>query len=103
MSRSSLFGTEFKVLGSLDTKMLLGLANFAFQSQHNLTSRFGLFVKDWFGLTTKPHLLGIVTAFALRKVTGLARLVLCHLVQGVLFAFPRAVGFAFFWNTHHCL
>jgi hypothetical protein len=93
--------TEFKVLGSLDTQLLLRLALFAFHSQHNLTSSLGLFVKHWLGLSSESHLFAIVTTFALGKVTSLAGFVLCHFVYGMLFAFSSAVRFALLWDIYH--
>lgn len=94
-------GSQFKVLGSLQAKVLLGLTLFAFQTQDNLTGGLGLFVKDGLGLSTESHLLTIVSAFALGKVGRLAGLVLRHLVHGVLLALAGAVGFALFRNIHH--
>lgn len=101
MSRRCLLGSEFKVLGSFDTKLLLGLTFLAFQSEHNLTRRLGLFVKDGLGLTTKSHLFGIVPPLALGKVGRLTRLVLRHLVDFVLLALASAVRLALFWYVHH--
>jgi len=101
VTRSCRLGTEFKVLGSLDAQLLLGLTLFAFQSQHNLTRGLGLFVKDGLGLSTETHLLAVVPTLSLRKVTRLAGLVLRHLVQGVLLALARAVGLAFFGDIDH--
>ena len=102
MTRSGLLGTELKVLCSLDAQLLLGFTFFALESQHDLTRGLGLFVKDGLGLTTEPHLLAVVPALALGKVTRLAGLVLCHLVQGVLLALARAVGLALFGDVDHC-
>ena len=90
------------MLGSLETQLLLGFTLFALESQYNLTRRLGFFVKDGFGLTTVSHLFAVVPAFALCKVTGLARLVLRHLVQFVLFAlFARAVRSTLFRDIDH--
>ena len=102
MTGSRLLGTEFKVFGSLDTQLLLGFTLFALESQYNFTRRLGLFVKDGFGLTTESHLFTVVPAFALRKVTRLAGLVLRHLVQFMLFALlARAVRSALFRDIDH--
>lgn len=102
MTRFCLFSTKFKMLGTLEAQLLFGLALFTFQSQHYLTSRLGLFVKDWLGLSTKPHLLGIITALALGKVGGLARLVLRHLVRLMLAAFHAStICIALLGNIHH--
>jgi hypothetical protein len=95
--------SQLEMFGTLDTQLLLGLAGFAFQTQDNLTCRLGLFVKDGLGLSPKSHLFGVVTAFALRKIRGLAGLVLGDLVDGVLVAFAGTVGSTFFGDIHHCV
>jgi len=90
------------MLGSLDAQLFLDLTFFAFQPQDNLSRCFGLFVKDGLGLTAESHLFAVVTAFSLREVGSLTRLVLCYLVQHVLLALgTSAVGSAFFGNIHH--
>ena len=102
MSRLGRLLSEFKMLRSLDTELLLGLALFAFQSEDYLTCRLGLFVKDRLGLSTKSHLLGIITTLALGKVRRLTGLVLGHLVDGVLFALSGTVCSTFLGDIHHC-
>ena len=101
VTRSCCLLSQLKVLGSLDAKLLLGLALFAFQTQDNLSCSLGLFVKNWLGLSAKSHLFGVVTALALCKVGSLTSLVLRHLVCGVLFALASTVCLSLFWNIHH--
>jgi hypothetical protein len=101
VTSTGLLFSQLKVFGPFDAQLLLGFTLFALQPQHNLTGRLGLFVKHGLGLTTVTHLFGIVPALALRKVARLTRLVLCHLVQRVLFAFACAVGVALFGEIHH--
>jgi hypothetical protein len=93
--------TQLKVLGSLDTQLLLRLTFLALQTQDNLTGRLGFFVKDGLGLPTKAHLLRVVTALALCKVGSLAGLVLGDLVELVLVALACTVGLALLGNIHH--
>lgn len=101
MTSILLLGSELKVLGTLDAKMLLGLAYLALETQHNLTSSLGLFVENRLCLSSESHLLGVIPTLALRKVGRLAGLVLRHLVESMLFAF-LAVRPAFFRHIHHC-
>lgn len=93
--------TQFKVLGSLETEMLLCLARFAFQTQDNLTCSLCLLVENGLGLSTKTHLLRVVSTLSLGKVGGLTRLVLGHLVDGVLLALAGTVCSTFFRDVHH--
>ena len=94
--------SKFEMFGSLEAQLLFDLAYLAFQTKNNLTGGLSLLVKDWLGLTTETHLLRVVTPLSLSKVGGLACLVLCHLVDGVLLAFRRStVGFALLRNIHH--
>ena len=95
--------TQFKVLGSLETEMLLCLASFAFQTQDNLTCRLCLLVENGLGLSTKTHLFTVVSTLSLGKVGRLTRLVLRHLVDGVLLALSGTVCSAFFRDIHHFL
>lgn len=93
--------TQFKVLGSLETEMLLCLARFAFQTQDNLTCSLCLFVENRLGLSTETHLLTVVSTLSLGKVGSLTRLVLRHLVNGVLLALSGTVCSTFFRYIHH--
>jgi hypothetical protein len=101
VTRSSGLGTEFEMLGSLDAQLLLGFTLFAFHSEYNLSGGLRLFVEDGLGLSTESHLFVIVTALALREITGLTRLVLCHLVHRMLLAFSSAIRLALLWNIDH--
>ena len=102
MTRFCLFGTQLKVFGTLKAQLLLGLACFTFQPQHYLTGSLGLFMKDRFSLSTKSHLLGIITTFTLSKVGCLSSLVLRHLVKLMLSALAAGTKcLALFWNIHH--
>jgi len=101
MTRSSSLLSKFKVFGSLEAQLLLGLAFLTFQTKHNFTGSLGLFVENGLGLSTKTHLLGVVTSLSLGKVRGLSGLVLGDLVDCVLLALAGTVSFAFFWDVHH--
>ena len=57
MTRSSSLLSKFKVFGSLEAQMLLGLAFLTFQTKLDLTRGLGLFVKHGLGLSSKSHLL----------------------------------------------
>jgi hypothetical protein len=90
------------MFGSLEAQLLFDLAYLAFQTKNNLTGGLGLLVKDGLGLTTETHLLRVVTSLSLCKVGGFARLVLCHLVDGVLLAFRRSTeSLSLLRNIHH--
>ena len=95
--------TQFKVLGSLEAEMLLGLTLFAFQTQDDLTCGLRLLVKDWLGLSSKSHLLAVVSALSLGKVGGLAGFVLGHLVHFMLLALAGTVCSTLFRDVHHFL
>lgn len=86
MTRFRLLGTELEMLGTLETKLLLRLTFLAFKTKNNLTSCLSLFVEDGLCLTSKTHLLGVVTSLSLSKVRCLTSLVLGHLVDLVLLA-----------------
>lgn len=101
MTRCCLLLSKFKVLGSLDAQLLLGLANLAFHSQDNLTGGLCLLVKDGLGLTSETHLLGIITSLSLCEIGCFSRLVLSDLVDSVLLALASAISLAFFGNIHH--
>ena len=102
MSRVSLLGTEFEVLRTLDSQLLLRLALLAFQTQDNLTCGLCLLVKDRFCLSPKTHLFGVVSTLSLCEVGSLSCLVLCHFVKTMLIALPSlAEGSAFFRDIHH--
>lgn len=77
---------QLKVLATLQSKLALGLALDALQSQHNLLGSLGLLVEDGLGLTTISGLLAVVTTLSLGEKRGLASLVLGDLVLGVLAA-----------------
>ncbi len=90
------------MLGSLDDKLLLGLALLALQAEGDLLSGLGLLVEDRLGLTTVTHLLRVVSSLALGEVGGLAGLVLGDLVQSVLAALlALAVGLSLLGDVHH--
>ena len=101
MTRSCCLGSQFEMLSSLQTQLLLGLALLTFQTQYNLTCGLGLLVEDGLGLSPKTHLLGIVPTLSLCKVGSLSGLVLGDLVHGVLLALASTVGLAFFGYVHH--
>lgn len=100
MARLCLLGSELKMLRALKNKLLLRLTFLAFKTEHNLTSGFRLFVEDRLRLTTKTHLLRVVTSLSLSKVRRLTSLVLSNFVHGMLLAFG-AKGATFFWDIDH--
>ena len=102
MTRSSSLLSKFKVLCSLQAKLLLGLAFLTFQPQNNLTGSLGLLVKHGLGLSTETHLFGIITSLSLCKIGGFSSLVLGDLVDGVLLALSGTVSFAFLRYVNHC-
>lgn len=84
---------QLEVLAALESKLRLGLALDALQSQDNLLGGLGLLVEDRLSLTTVTGLLTVVTALSLGEQRGLASLVLGDLVLGVLAALlALAVG-----------
>lgn len=84
---------QLEVLAALESKLSLGLALDALQSQDNLLGGLSLLVEDRLGLTTVTGLLAVVTALSLSEQRGLASLVLGDLVLGVLAALlALAVG-----------
>jgi len=96
------FGAEFEVFGAFDAELFLGFAFLAFETQYDFACRFGLFVKDGFGLSTESHLFRIVPTLSLGKVRCLARLVLCHLVHHVLLAsLTSTIRPTLLRNVHH--
>ena len=102
VTRGSCLLSKFEMFGSLEAQLLFDLAYLAFQTKNNLTGGLSLLVKDWLGLTTETHLLRVVTPLSLSKVGGLACLVLCHLVDGVLLAFRRSTeSLSLLRNIHH--
>ena len=102
MSSLLLLGTQLKVLGTLQSQMLLGLTLLTFQTKNDLTGGLGLLVEHGLGLTSETHLLGIVTTLSLGEVRGLTGLVLGDLVGLVLSALlAGAEGFAFFGYVNH--
>ena len=101
MTRLCGLGSQLKVLGSLEAQLLLGLTFLAFQSENDFTGGLCLFVKHRLCLSTKSHLLGIVTTLSLSKVGRLTRFVLRHLVHFMLLALASTVGLAFFRNVYH--
>merc|ERR1719203_451219 len=102
VTRFSLLGTKLKVLGSLQSQMLLGFTFLTFQTQNNLPRSLGLLVKHGLGLSTESHLFGIVTTLTLGEVGSLTGRVLGHLMGLVLTAFfAGAVGLAFFGYVDH--
>lgn len=60
-------------------------------------------MEDWFGLTTKTGLLGIVAALSLGVEGVLPLFVLGYFVKTVLLALLRdAESLTGFWNENHC-
>ncbi len=59
------------MLAPLQRQLRLGLALRAFQPQHHLLRRLGLFVEDGLGLAAVAGLLAVVAAFALGEEGGL--------------------------------
>jgi hypothetical protein len=102
VTRLSLLGTKLEVLGTLKSQVLLGLTFLALQTKHNLTCGLGLLVEDGLGLTSKTHLLGIVTTLSLGEVGCLSGLVLGDLVVLVLTALlAGTVSLTFFGYINH--
>mgnify|MGYP000971216139 CR=1 FL=1 len=62
---------QLEVLASLQGQLVLGLADSALQSEHNLLGGLGLLVEDGLGLTTVTALLAVVTTLTLREQRGL--------------------------------
>jgi len=83
---AALVSTKLEVLASLDVRLVLVLALSALKTERNLLCRLSLLVEDRLGLTTETGLLPVVPSLPLRKEGGLARLILRHLVLGVLLA-----------------
>jgi hypothetical protein len=54
--------TQFEVLATLESDLVLVLALLTFQTQHNLLGGLGLLVEDRLGLTTITALLSVVTS-----------------------------------------
>lgn len=101
MTRCSGLLSKFEVLGSLEAQLLFGLTFLTFQTQNNLTGSLGLLVEHGLGLSSKSHLLRVVTSLSLSKIGSLAGFVLRHLVGSVLLALASAISLAFFRNIHH--
>ncbi len=96
-----LFTTKFKVLASLQSQLVLVLANVAFQTQDDLLGSLGLLVEDRLGLTTITGLFAVVTTLTLSEKGSLSGLVLGDLVRGVLAALlALAVGVAGLWDIN---
>lgn len=102
MTGFGLLGSKLEMLGSLETKLLLGLTFLAFKTKDNLTGSLGLLVEDRLCLSTETHLFGIITSLSLGKVGCLTSLILSYLVHLVLLAVGTcAVGVAFLWDVDH--
>ena len=100
MINLTLLSSQFEVLATLQSNLMLILADSAFQTQHNLLGRLSLLVEHRLSLTTKSTLLAIVTTLSLSEQRGLTGLVLRDLVRGVLSAvLALAVGVAGFWDV----
>lgn len=67
-----LFRPQLKVLGPFQSQMLLRFAHLTFHTENYLTRGLGFLVEDRLGLSTKTHLLRVVTTLPLSKVRGLA-------------------------------
>merc|ERR1719326_462108 len=102
MSRFCLLCSEFEVLSSLQSQLLLGLAFLTFQPDDNLTGCLCFLVKDGLSLPTKSHLLRVITTLSLGEVGRLTGLVLCDLVRLVVAALLSSTeSFAFLWYINH--
>ena len=78
-----LITTKFEGLATLQNKLMLVLANSAFQTQDNLLGSLGFLVEDGLGLTTVTALLAVVTALSLSENGSFTGLVLGNFVGGV--------------------
>jgi len=102
MTTVCLLGTKLEVLSPLQCQLLLSLTFLALQPNHNLTCSLGLFVKYGLCLSSKSHLLRIVTTLSLCEVRCFTGFVLCYLVRLMLAAFLASTeGVAFFWYVDH--
>ena len=100
MTRSGFLGTQLKRFATFDALVTLGFADLALQSQCNFLCGFCFFVKNWFGLSTKPLLFSIVPSFSLSKIGRFTGFVLSDFVFCVFAAF-FAVGVLFFRGVDH--
>jgi len=94
------FGTQLKRFATFDALVTLGFADLALQSQCNFLCGFCFFVKNWFGLSTKPLLFSVVSSFSLGKIGRFTRFVLSDFVFCVFAAF-LTVGVLFFRGVDH--
>ena len=102
MTSLCLLSSKLKVLGSLQSQLLLGLTLLTFKTDNNLTGSLCLLVKDGLGLSSESHLLGVITTLSLSKVGSLSSLVLGDLVYLMLFALTSSTeSFAFLWYVNH--
>jgi hypothetical protein len=81
-----LITTDFERLAALDRVHVDLLAGRALEAKDNLLRGLSLLVEHRLGLATVTALLAVVTTLPLRVKARLARLVLRHLVRGVLLA-----------------
>merc|ERR1719145_207331 len=91
---------QLEVLGALDGLHPLRLALGTLELEHDLLGCLRLLVEHGLRLPAEAGLLLVVTSLALGADRGLARLVLGHLVRGVLLALA-AVGVAGLRDVHH--
>lgn len=102
MTGLCLLSSKLKVLGSLQSQLLLGLTLLTFKTDNNLTGCLCLLVEDGLGLSSESHLLGVITTLSLSKVGSLSSLVLGDLVYLMLFALTSSTeSFAFLWYVNH--
>jgi hypothetical protein len=91
---------EFEMLASLKRKLGLGLADSAFETQHNLLGGLSFLVENLLGLTTITSLLTVVSTLSLGKQRSLSGLVLSYLVLGVLTTLPSlAISSSSLWDV----
>ncbi|CAH9068766.1 unnamed protein product, partial [Cuscuta europaea] len=90
------------MIAPLDCVLRNMLASLTLQPQDNLLCGLGLFVEDWFGLSTITRLFTIIMTLPLSCKTILSFFVLCDLMQCVLLAFFGLAECLFgLWNVHH--
>merc|ERR1711978_849336 len=97
-----LLATKLEVLGSLDRRLVLPLADGALQLEHQLLGGLGLLPQDGLGLASEALLLAVVPTSALGILGLSGLLMLGHLEELVGPAIRMgAVGFAELGNIHH--
>ena len=102
MSALYLLGSQFEMLGPLNSQLFLRFTLLTLQPEHNFPCCLSLLVKHGFGLTTETHLLRVVTAFSLGEVRCFTGFVLGYFHDLMLSTFfAGAECSAFFRDVYH--